>query len=292
MSSSIYDLQTIFFDTEACLSYLFDNEILYRHPICRHHHRPMVRYGTKWRCTRSGCGHQVSVYRNSIFSQSRIPINKFLFVAYLWVCKAPITTIQIITGHTKETIIRIVTLLRQVIATYLEVDVTDEDYMIGGPGIVVEIDETKLCKSHDEDDQEDTRAGWVFGGVERTDARRMFVERVENRSADTLLEIIGRRVHPDSAILSDCWAAYNLISSRLNIDHMRVNHSVSFVDSATGAHTNTIEGTWRGLKFAIPNRSRAEDRIDGHLFELMWRRRSEGHVWESLLECLRDVSVS
>ena len=41
------------------------------------------------------------------------------------------------------------------------------------------------------------------------------------------------------------------IQSELGLEYWQVNHSHTFVDPLTGAHTNTIEGTWHGLKLAI-----------------------------------------
>ncbi|CAG8741644.1 10681_t:CDS:1, partial [Acaulospora colombiana] len=34
----------------------------------------------------------------------------------------------------------------------------------------------------------------------------------------------------------------------LGVTHMTVNHNECFVDPEMGAHTNTIEGTWGGVK--------------------------------------------
>ena len=75
--------------------------------------------------------------------------------------------------------------------------------MIGGEGIIVEIDESKFHNPHTNDPQINAQVGWVFGGVERTAERCVFVKHVENQSANTLLAIIHHQVHPGSIILSD-----------------------------------------------------------------------------------------
>ena len=106
---------------------------------------------------------------------------------------------------------------------------------------------------------------------------------VENQSANILLAIIHHRVHPGSIILSDCWKAYDNIQSELGLEYWQVNHSHTFIDPLTGAHTNTIEGTWHSLKLAIPQRQRSEIKIDGYLLEFIWRRETQGNEWMALL---------
>ena len=175
------------------------------------------------------------------------------------------------TGHSTSTIARIVGLFHQLVASDLNEQTQGDDCLIGGKDIVVEIDESKFFNPHTTSSRTNARVGWVFGGVERTEERRLFVEYVQDRSADTLLSIIHQRVHPESIILSDCWMAYSNIQSQLGTQHFKVNHSLSFVDPLTGAHTNTIEGTWHGLKLAIPQRERSESKINGYLLEFIWR---------------------
>ena len=71
-------------------------------------------------------------------------------------------------------------------------------------------------------------------------------------------------IKPCSIIHSDCWRAYNQIKhpdpnftyARFDMDylHKTVNHSIQY-KAPDGIHTNTIEGTWFGLKNIIPNRN-------------------------------------
>ena len=52
--------------------------------------------------------------------------------------------------------------------------------MIGGEGIIVEIDESKFHNPHINDPHINDQVGWVFGGVERTAERHVFIAHVEN----------------------------------------------------------------------------------------------------------------
>ena len=52
--------------------------------------------------------------------------------------------------------------------------------MIGSEGIIVEIDESKFYNPHTDNSHINIQVGWVFGGIERTAERHVFVEHVEN----------------------------------------------------------------------------------------------------------------
>ena len=60
---------------------------------------------------------------------------------------------------------------------------------IGGEGIIVEIDESKFGKRKYNRGHR-VEGVWVVGGVEITPERRMFAVSVQDRSADTLRDII------------------------------------------------------------------------------------------------------
>ncbi|GFS53992.1 putative transposase-like protein [Trichonephila clavipes] len=63
---------------------------------------------------------------------------------------------------------------------------------------------------------------------------------VYDRTAETLLGLIESWIEPGTTVKPDCWKSYERLSER-GYHHLIVNHSLEFVDSETGAHTNTIE---------------------------------------------------
>ena len=118
----------------------------------------------------------------------------------------------------------------------------------------------------------------------------MFAISIPNRSGEILLKVIEENILPGSIIYSDCWAGYNEIQDRLLMVHWTVNHSKYSKDPITGVHTNTIEGTWHGLKIKISNRNRNENDINKHLFEAIWRRNNSGNLWIAFISCLVNTS--
>lgn len=184
------------------------------------------------------------------------------------------------TGFSSHTICNYFSIFRVLVADSLEFS----DLKIGGEGVIVELDESKFGKRkfHRGHYVEGTWI-FIFGGVERTEERRVFLVPVPDRRADTLISIISERVLPGSIIFTDMWRAYNCIEERLQMLHYTVNHSVEFVDSSTGVHTNTIEGR------EIPIRNRTKETIDEHLLEYAWRRKFSNDLWDGFIKALREI---
>ena len=66
-----------------------------------------------------------------------------------------------------------------------------------------------------------------------------------------LLPLIQHHVAAGSTIYSDCWRAYNPLST-LGYNHVAVDHSRTFADHTSHACTNLIEGTWAHLRRFLP----------------------------------------
>jgi transposase-like protein len=177
---------------------------------------------------------------------------------------------------------------RQLIADTLD----EDDTIIGGVGVgvgvEVEIDESKFGKRKFNRGHR-VEGCWVLGGVERTTERRMFVITVSDRRAITLLSAIKTHVREGSIILTDLWKGYMQLNSELGFDHFSVNHSKNFRDPSTGVHTNTIEGTWNGIKLTIAPRARNKESIEERLLEFIWRRKHAGDLWTGLIDAFQSI---
>ena len=142
---------------------------------------------------------------------------------------------------------------------------------IGGPGIEVEIDESKFGKRKYHRGHR-VEGKWVFGGRETYDKSKIFMIAVPNRKAATLLPIIKRWIAAGSIIHSDCWKSYNKLSA-MGYTHITVNHSKHFVDEETAACTNRIESEWRHAKTSLPKYGVHKGLHDGYLAQFLWHRR-------------------
>jgi hypothetical protein len=81
-------------------------------------------------------------------------------------------------------------------------------------------------------------------GVVRGDSHTFFFEVVEDRTRNTLIELIKCKVAAESNIITDCRHEYLELKSicvDMGYAYETVNHSVNFVNPETGSHTKTIE---------------------------------------------------
>jgi transposase-like protein len=283
---TLASLQPLFDNENEAISFLFQHSAFYKErlcPNCGTNMKPNLEQKT-FRCYKRTCNHKVSLMKNSLFQQHRIPCSKILQMAYFWLSGMKSNTAVILTGHSKNTIASYYGMFRQLVSDSLD----EEDFQIGGEGVVVEIDETKMGKRKYNRGHR-VEGVWVVGGVERTAERRVFLVTVENRNAETMRDVISRHVREGSIIYTDMWRGYNGISDGGEYQHHTVNHSIHFRDPQTGVHTNSIEGTWNGLKIKVPVRSRNEGRVEGHLFEFIWRRQQKYNLWIGFLNALRKV---
>ncbi|GFX11204.1 putative transposase-like protein [Trichonephila clavipes] len=85
-----------------------------------------------------------------------------------------------------------------------------------------------------------------------------------------ITEKLGRGIEPGTTVISNCWKSWERLSER-GYHHFTVNHSLEFVDSETGAHTNTIEVSWRHFKASLPEYNR-RGRFEGYITWYMFSK--------------------
>lgn len=283
---TIRKFNSMFPNEEACVQYLLSKEVFYSTINCPGCEKPMKRYEKDlvFRCTSFSCkGRRLSMKLHTFFFKSNLKCVEILELALYWLHGVSVTSSTSLTGFSSHTVSDFYNHFRQLVSSAID----EEHVTIGGPEIVVEIDETKLGKrKYNRGHRVD--GVWVLVGIERTETRKMFAIQVENRSADVLIPLIQKYVLPGSIIISDLWKSYSSLN-QLGYSHLTVNHSDTFKDSTTGACTNTVEGTNNALKIKIPPRNRTKNQIDNYLFEFIWRRKNKKKLFEGFVECLRDI---
>ena len=226
--------------------------------------------GVRWRCRR--CKTSKSIRDGSFFAMSKVTLQKWLILIFWWTQQYPVTNATRIAEVDEGTAIDVYRWLREICSKKL----LPIPMILGGPGIVVQIDEslfrhkpkvinfliientvilkdiihlhtysmTHVLQNHR--GRSTTTEVWVFGMVDVSHNPGLgYMEIVQRRDAATLLPIIQAHSAPGTIIHSDEWSAYRRVSSLPTVaSHATVNHSLHFVDPATGTHTQNIESYW------------------------------------------------
>ena len=160
-----------------------------------------------FKCPKDKCKCIKSVRHGSWFTHMRVPIQKVVWIVYLWSIHMPVGMAAQQTEVSKKSIVQMYQFLRDVCSAKL---VALNGEKLGGPGFIVEIDESlfrhkpkyhRVCAPQNE--------LWVFGMVDTSYTPcRGYMEIVERRDAATLIPIIEQHVAPGSIIHSDQWRAY------------------------------------------------------------------------------------
>jgi len=236
------ELAPIFADKSLCIEYLISKGVLTVPESCESCGGQVALYGHQWRCKRTLCRKKGSILTGTFFANSRLPVNEIMELGYYWLAGACHQFLMTVTGHSPNTITDYIKFYQELV--YATFD--DEDTMIGGPGIKVQVDESKYGKVKYHKGYK-VEGVWIIGGVEETYDRRMFLEHVETRDRATILDVLARHIRPGSILVTDCWRGYTGIAEHLQVSHITVNHSETFKDEVTGVCTNHIEGTWAAI---------------------------------------------
>lgn len=198
-------------------------------------HKPMA-----YRCR--DCRKHFSVRTNTILSESKLPLQKWLLAMYiLTTSKKGISSIQLAKhlGCTQKTAWFLAHRIRK---TWEQ----NKDKLNG----TVEIDETYMGgKEANKHANKKLKAGRgavgktaVFGILERKgEVKAMVVKKTDSK---TLHKGIKENVEAESVVYTDCYKSYNKLTG---FKHQKVKHSVG--EYVRGqAHTNGIESFWALLK--------------------------------------------
>ena len=188
---NIKRLKNILFNEKTCIDFLFDNNIIQRQTICELCNSDFYTvkiYTLKiYTCSRQECRKSISIYKNSFFASKHLKSCDILLLGYLWICRTKFTQIEYITGFSPNTIVKFVKIFRELAINTL----VDEDEIIGGNRIIVEIDENWFDHF------------WVVGFVEKTARKKYFFVVVDNYKTEILTRIIRQYIRIGLTIYTD-----------------------------------------------------------------------------------------
>ena len=213
----------------------------------------------------SPCGLNFNVLANTYLYDVR-PIRKFLATLKCWCNGDTVESIRAATGIAKKTWFKYRDIIYNVVTATLQRARENGQLMLGGPGVIVEVDECHLHKrKYNRGVGLATEAVWAVGLIERRNdgQRRSAFLLTVRRNADVLVPFIQQNVLPGSILVSDQWKGY---TDDLERDYTRftINHSVLFGRTITISgmliliNTNHIEREWVEVRKVV--RHVAEER--------------------------------
>lgn len=232
--------------------------------------------GYRW-CCRRPCRATASIRLGSYFCDLKIPLQSLITIFYKY-----------INGTLPDDIAHEVLLNRHTVGSWCSFarqiiieDLCNNNELIGGVNTdgsakVVEIDESLFFKRKYNRGRF-TNGQWYVGGVERG-SRRCFIVPVENRNAQTMMNVIQDNVLPGTIIITDEWRAYSRAMEDLTqYTHHTINHSLYFVDPVNpNINTQRIENFWSGSKaFLREKRGICQEEHHEYLLQYIWQRRIE-----------------
>uniref|UniRef100_A0AC35GY06 ISXO2-like transposase domain-containing protein n=1 Tax=Panagrolaimus sp. PS1159 TaxID=55785 RepID=A0AC35GY06_9BILA len=161
--------------------------------------------GVTYRCTSKNCRKEKGRRKGTFFERSNLSYDQILELSYLF-ANDEASVKNVLRNLTKSdgkvisnrTITDWKNFFRDLCQNYF----VQNPVIIGGPGIVVQIDETVITKRKYNRGRMPSSEKWFFGGIE-VGSGRAFICPVERRTRDVLIPLIQKHIAPGSIIHSD-----------------------------------------------------------------------------------------
>ena len=198
-------------------------------------------YSCQW------CGHHLHPTVGTPFEQTRTSLQLWFYAIHLFTTTRHGVSgkeLQRQLGVTYKTAWRMGHAIREHMAD------VDGEAVIGGPGTVVEVDETLVggYRKGKRGRQLDGRA-YVLGMVER--GGDIVTKVVPSIRSEALLPHVAENVLPGTEIHTDMLRSYQPLGGSGYVHKSVAHNDGVYVDRLSGAHTQGIEGFWRHLKLSI-----------------------------------------
>ena len=196
-----------------------------------------------FRCPKRSCSRKrISVFKNTIFEGSKLPLKKVLHLLFWFSCRRPLSDAAETLDLNVKTVASFYAFFRSTLCAFLD----RFSVQLGGPDVCVHLDETPITRRHNNTGSTSaSNTVWVIGAVDV--ARKKCVLRfLPSHGHSDILPFVRNWIAPGTTVYTDCHRSYQILGS-LGYNHRVVNHSIGF-KSTEGYHTNHIEGIFGNMK--------------------------------------------
>jgi transposase-like protein len=244
--TTLRQFQDRFPTEDSCLNHLF--QVRYAGTECPKCDRPVnysrVRGRRAYQC--AWCANQLYPTAGTPFDRTRTSLRDWFYVMFLFTTTrngVAAKRVQREIGVTYKTAWRMCHEVRKYMASL------DGDAPLGGPGSIVEIDETSIGgMAHGERGRAAGGKPIVIGMLEKDG--ELITQVVPNVQRDTLCPVVQANVLPGTTVHTDALRSYRTLGTR-GYRHEYVCHQFGEYVSATGVTVNHLEGFWNVLKRGI-----------------------------------------
>lgn len=205
-----------------------------------------------WRCMTPKCKNYkkyFSVREYSLFENINVKLIDILRIIIKYSCWTSISIIERSMNISNKTIRKIINKIIELIE-----NPDFQDNKLGGPGYIVQVDETMLnykCKSHrGRSPNNKTNAICIIEF--KDEIRRVFAKVIQDKKQETLIPIICSQVESNSVIWTDEHRSYSCLRN-FGFIHDSVCHKFNF-KTDEGVNTQAVESFNNCLKYEIKRR--------------------------------------
>ncbi|KAG0434290.1 hypothetical protein DMUE_5241 [Dictyocoela muelleri] len=233
--------------------------------------------GRIYRCRKKNCRFQFSSLNSILLINRKTSPDEIFTIIFYWLNNINISIISIFTQISEKSVRKTIWLFTSIYREKFD----SESFKLGGIDVIVECDESKFGKKK-KNKGKIIDGVWVFGMVERSNSRKIYLSKIKTKKSNELLPIIYKKAFYGTSLYTDCFQSYCSIDNSIYY-HENVNHSENFVDPFTGVHTQTIEANWSAIKRNTPKEARCEDKIDIYLVRFMVIRNFGDQLYNQIL---------
>lgn len=244
--------------------------------------------GFVWYCNKryngKNCKNQKSIRKDSWFFNSKLKLEEIFLINYEIVRGTKTRDLETEYYFGSNTLADWRKCINDKISEFMD---SNSD-KVGGSGKIVEIGISDFGKKKYINGNL-VSSQLIFGGVER-ESGKLVLEAISNKSKEMLVDLIKKWIEEGTKIYFDNKSSRISLSDK-EFKDLSINYYLTYTDTATECHTNTIKCIWRHVESKLPTHNRQGD-FKNYISTYLFNKYCEGKkidAFNTFLELVRDL---